>query len=387
MPTRKFNFDASSELRSLLAEPFESWKRKHGGDFSELAHRCGVTNAYLSHVRRYGRIPSRPVLMLLALNFRLNGQKLYDAAGINDSYPYEPGLEITRPAQRDSGFFSFQFDVEGFTEAIRTVVRSEVRQRSVKDILGNRPLRIGMNYHMFWMFGAKHPPSDGKHSGLFAEFANMLGVALQKEVELIAVPFSQYIELLKEGKLDLFGPTMIVPNLPHDIFFTRHIFRLGVSALFRRREHRELTELPEPSVDDLRDERYQIALVRNSLMHLLARTRLKRSDASLILCASDEEAIERLTLRGVGRPAHVFLTNSMRALTAAKEIGKDVSLLFNKRDTLLDLPEVGIAVRPDWPEVLPVINDAIQFLYTRGRFPERLAKLYSGDFREVVDFD
>lgn len=387
MPTRKFNFDASADLRSLLAEHFETWKRKNSGDFAELAYRCGVTSAYLSHVRRYGRIPSRPVLMLLALNFRIDGQKLFDAAGINDRFPYESGLEITRPAQRDNGFFSFRFDMDGFTDAIRSVVRSEVRQRSVKDILGNRPLRIGMNYHMFWMFGSKNPPSDGKHSGLFAEFAAMLGVALQKEVELVAVPFSQYIESLGSGKFDMFGPTMIVPNLPLNIFFTRPIFRLGVSALFRKREHRELPVLPEPRLEDLRDERYQIAVVQNSLMHLLANTRLKRSDATLILCASDEEAIERLTLRGVSRPAHVFLTNSMRALTSAKELSKDVSLLFATRNSLLDLHDVGIAVRPDWPEVLPVINDAIRFLYTRGGFPERLAKLYTGDSREVVDFE
>ena len=100
----KFNFETSSALRALLADRFEDWRKKHGGDLSELAYRCGVSSAYLGHVRRYGRIPSTPVLILLAFNLRLDGQKLFDAAGIQDRFPYESGLEITKPNNDKDNF-------------------------------------------------------------------------------------------------------------------------------------------------------------------------------------------------------------------------------------------------------------------------------------------
>lgn len=382
----KFNFETSSALRALLADRFEEWRKKHGGDFNELAYLCGVSSAYLGHVRRYGRIPSTPVLILLALNLRVDGQKLFDAAGIEDRFPYEAGLEITRPNTEKDSFFSFRFDIDRFSEAIRGIVRTEIRQRSVKDVLGIRPLRVGLNYHMSWMFGARTPPPNGPHTGAFVDLLEMLGLALQKEVEFVAVPFAEYIDALASGQIDVFGPTMIVPNLPMQIPFTRPLFRLGVSALWRKRAHPDLVTLDPPRPEDLRDKRYQITLMKNSFLHLIANTRLNRDDSTLVFSSSDEEALERLTLRAVARPAHIFLTNSMRALISGKENSSDVGVLFNKRSTLIDLVEVGIAVRPDWPEIPPILNEAIRFLFDRGVIAERLEQVYSGDFREVVDF-
>jgi transcriptional regulator with XRE-family HTH domain len=386
MANKKLGFETSSALRTVLVPLFEEWKRRHGGDLNELAERCGVSSAYLSHVRRYGRIPSKPVLLLLAFNLKTDGARLFQAAGITEPFPYEPELTITRPAPNDDGLFSFRFNMDRFSDSIRSIVRSELRTRSVKDILGTRPLRIGVNYHMFWMFGSRQPPSDGKHTGLFPELAEMLGLALQKDIELVSMPFSNYHDSLASGEIDLFGPTMIVPNLPSHIAFTQSIFRLGVSALMRKRDHPDLPKLAPPSIEDLRDESYRIAVLKNSLPHLVANTRLKRPDSTLILVSSDDEAIERLTLRSVGRPAHIFITNSMRALISARESPKELSLLFADRSSLIDLPDVSIAVRPDWPELIPVFNDALKFLYARGGLSERFAKLYKGDAREVVEF-
>ncbi len=387
MPGRKFNFNTSSELKNYLSDPFDEWKRQHGGDLSELAHRCGVSNAYLAHVRRYGRIPSQPVTILLALNLKLDGQKLFDLAGFSERFPFEPGLQIARPSGADQGFFNFRFDMDGFGNTIRSIVRSELRQRSIRDVLGARPLRIGVNYHMFWMMGSRTPPISGKHTGPFVEIAEMLALALQKEVELINVPFSKYIDALSSGQIDMFGPTMIVPNLPEHILFSRPLFRLGASAVFRKREHPDLPKLPDPTLEDLSDERYQIAVLKNSFLHLIANTRLKRSDATLVLCSSDEEAIERVTMRGVSRPAHVFLTNSMTALITARAHARDLSVHFVTRNSLIDLVEVGVAIRPDWPEIPVVINDAIRFLSERGVIAERLAKVYTDDFAKVVEYN
>lgn len=387
MPGRKFGFDTSTSLKQLLAEHFEEWKATHGGDLDDLAEKCGVTPAYLSHVRRYGRIPSRPVLILLAFNFKIPGEKLFRASGIEDKYPYETGLEIAKSASQGDGLFSIKFNMEAFTDSIRSIVRSEVRSRSFKDLLGNRPLRIGVNYHQYWLFNSQNAPADGKHTGLFPEFCTMLGLALQKEVELVHIPFSNYINLITSGQLDLFGPTLAVPNLPDDILFSAPIFRLGVSALYRKNQHRDLPAVTAPrSVDDLRNEKYVVAVLKDSLPHLIANTLLKRADSSLLLVSSDEEGIERVTMKGVHRPAHVFMMNSISALLAAKKHPKDVEPLFTTRKTLLDLADNSIAIRPDWPEVVPVINDAIRFLQARGGLEERLTNLYSGDMAEVIAF-
>jgi hypothetical protein len=276
--------------------------------------------------------------------------------------------------------------MDGFSDAIRTIVRSEIRQRSVKDILGTRPLRVGVNYHMYWMLGGSRTPApDGQHSGVFVDLIEMLGLALQKEVEFVYVPFANYIDALASGQIDLFGPTMIVPNLPAHIPFTRPLFRLGVSALWRKKAHPDLPDLPMPKAEDLRDTRYQIALMRNSFLHLIANTRFKRDDSTLVFCSSDEEALERLTLRAVARPAHIFLTNSMRAVLSAKDNSNELGLLFSKRSSLLDLVEVGIAVRPDWPEIPATLTEAIRFLFDRGVMTERLEHVYTGDFKDGVE--
>ena len=382
---KKFGFETSQALKELLAPHFEQWKKKHGGDLDDLAALCGVSPAYLSHVRRYGRVPSVPVLILLALNFKIDGNKLFQAAEVTEPFPYAPGLQIAQPEQQNDGLLSVRFNMEGFADAIRNIVRSEVRQRSVKDLLGSRPLRIGLNSHQFWMFDSKTPPADGKYSGIFPEFCRMLGVALQKEIEISYIPFANYIEALSNGKIDLFGPTQLRPNLPVEILFTIPIYHLGVSAVFRKRETPELEALPVPKdVEALRDERYQITVLRNSTAHLICNTLLKRPDSSLIICSSDAEGIERVTLRGISRPAHLFISNSITAIESHRQTPKDLTLLFATQNTLLDLAENSIAVRPDWPEVLPVINDAIRFVHSRGGFSERLAKLGSGPYKEVM---
>ncbi len=386
MRQKKFGFETSQNLKELLAPHFELWKKKHGGDLNELAARCGVSSAYLSHVRRYGRVPSAPVLILLAFNLKIEGALLFHAAGVAEQFPYDRGLEITRPAEESNGLFSLKFNMDGFTETIRSIVRAEVRQRSVKDLLGNRPLRIGVNYHQYWMFESKTPPVNEKHGGLFPELCQMLGMALQKEVEFVHVPFANYIDLIAAGRIDMFGPTMIRPNLPVEILFSAPIYQLGISAVFRKRSTPDLKELPAPkSVEDLRSEAYKITVLQNSTPHLIVNTLLKRSDATILPCSSDQEGLERVLLKGIGRPAHIFVTNSITALDAARQHPRDLAPLFVERNTLLDLADNSIAIRPDWPELIPFINDAIRFVQARGGFYERLVKIQEGRYREVLE--
>ena len=378
-------FEVSRTLRETFNQHFEEWRRRSGGTLDQLAFRCGVSPGYLSHVRRYGRIPGRPVLILLALNFGISGSELYRQAGILEPFPLDPELGLGKQ-QAQAGFISFKLDMDGFTGAIRSIVRSEMHTRSVKDLLGSRPIRIGMNYHQYWLFDRAEPPNDGKHTGLFAEFCDMLGTALQKEIELVTVPFASYIEQLQRGQIDLFGPTMVVPNLPGDILFTQPVYKMGVSGIWRKRRANDLENLATPkTLDDVRTKPYEIAVLKNSLPHLLANTLLQRTDSSLILVTSDEEGIERTLLKGLNRPAHIFLTNSITAALTVRKTPEEFGLLFGSRRTLLDLADNSIAVRPDWPEVIPTINDAISFLRSRGGLVERLQKLHGGELSELVE--
>jgi hypothetical protein len=327
------------------------------------------------------------VLILLALNFGISGKTLFEAADISESFPYEQGLAITKPAQEEGGLFSVKFNAEAFADAIRSVVRGEVSSKTPRDLLRGRPLRIGLNYHQHWLFDSHTPPANEKYTGIFPEICRMLGVALQIDVELKYVPFASYLDFINRGEIDLFGPTMVVPNLPIRVAFSTSLYKLGMSALLRKRSAPGLQELPAPkSIEDLSNSAIKIAVTKNTLPHLLANTRLNRADSDLLLCSSDEEAIERITLRGLQRPAHIFLTNSMTALLAAKDHKQTLGLIFARRNTLLDLADNAIAIRPDWPELAPMVNEALAFLLSRGGVTERLKSFHKGDAAEVVSF-
>jgi transcriptional regulator with XRE-family HTH domain len=379
-------FERSRELKSLFEQLFEKWQKTERLTLDDLAGRCGVSPAYLSHVRRYGRIPSKPILILLALNFRIDGEQLFRAAGLREDFPYEPSAEISLKKDEDPGFVSLRVDMDGFTNAIRGIVRTEMRGRGVKELLEKRPLRIGLNYHQFWLYETRLPPSNKQYEGFFPQFCRMLGIALQREVRIEYVPFARRLEKMRDGEIDLFGPMMVAPNLPGEIMFTHPLYRLGVSALFRKKEVDSLERLQPPrSVQELREKPYEIALLRNSFLHLLANTLLKRDDSSLILCDSDDETVERVLLKGVVRPAHLALINSVSANYCAKEHESDLQFLFSKKGSLLDYSDTAIAVRPDWPEIVPVLNEAIRFVLTRGGMAERLKETIPASARDLVE--
>src|SRR5262249_9800693 len=119
---QKIAFEQSKELRRVFLEQFELWKKHRHGGMEDLAQRCGVSASYLSHVGRYGRIPSRPVLILLAFNFELSDPRvLFDAAGIKESWPYDSGSRIQSGSAAEPGFLSLKLDMAGFTGAIRDI--------------------------------------------------------------------------------------------------------------------------------------------------------------------------------------------------------------------------------------------------------------------------
>lgn len=383
-PSKKASFESSKELKRVFNEHFEVWRKKQRRSLPDLAERCGVSPAYLAHIGRYGRIPSRPVLILLALNFELKDLSSFlAAAGIRDPWPYEPVLRLTEDTAQDSKLLSIRLDMDGFTDAIRGMIRSEIRQRSIHDLLGKRPLRIGFNKTQTWMFDPAAPGAKG----FFVEFCDMLGVSLQQEIEGVPMGFSDYARKLASGEIDFFGPIMSAPHSSTGVLFTQPLYKLGVSAVFRTRQTADLENLAAPTdIEELASGNYQIAVVRNSLPHLLANTRLNRSDSSLIICQSDEEAFDRVILKGITKPAHIFVCNAPMAKAFAVSHAKQVKLLFGTRDTLLDLADNSIAVRPDWPEVVPVINEAMNFIVNRGGFRERMKRTISKELIELMEY-
>ena len=49
--------------------------------------------------------------------------------------------------------------------------------------------------------------------------------------------------------------------------------------------------------------------------------------------------------------------------------------LFDDRATMIDICDNSFAIRPDWPEALPRINQALAFIMSSGGFAKRSEEL------------
>lgn len=64
-----------------------------------------------------------------------------------------------------------------------------------------------------------------------------------------------------------------------------------------------------------------------------------------------------------------------------------MKLLFGTQETLLELADNFIAIRPDWPEMVSVINEAMKFIVSRGGFRERMKRTISKDHSELIEYE
>jgi len=381
------NFARSNELKNLFNTHFERWKYENRAGLEELANRCGVTSSYLAHVGRYGRIPGNPVLLLLALNFGMKDPaELLRAARVSESWPYERGIRLSTAAAQDDGLLSIKLDMDGFTAAIRSVVRAETRPRAIQDLTRGRPLRVGYNHLQDWLFDDVDLNHARQAKGFFPDFCEMLAVSLQCEVEPSFVNFPEFTQRFQEDTLDLFGPIVWVPTMRSEALFTRPLYKLGLSGLMRKVKTSSLETLPAPrSIEDLLQQPYKIAVVKNSRAHLFANTRLKLNDDALVLCATHVESLERLLMSNIPNPAHLSFCNSVTAIRYHKQHAKQLQLLFATSDSVLNMSEDAIAIRPDWPELLPVINQAIQYLIDSKSLSSRFTQWISPELAGVVE--
>jgi hypothetical protein len=384
---KTLEFETSSELKRIFNTELDGWRRKHRLSLDALSRRCGVSQSYLAHIGRYGRIPSKPVLILLALNFEMaDPHSLFRASGLKDPWPFEGPLSLSRKEEQGEGFLSVKLDMGGFVDAIRSVVRTELKPRTLHTLLGGRPLKIGVNPTQPWLFDRTPAGELSLTQGIAADLFRMLQSSLQCEIETIITPFPRYIDKLSTGEIDIYGPMMSSPHARSNILFSLPVHRLGMSVLFRERSSQGLPELAPPtSIEDLINAEYRIAVIRDSRAHLVANTHLKRSDSELLLCTSDEEAIDRITLKGVARPAHIFLCNSVLAHHIHAEHQDHLKLIFASPETLIDMCDNSFAIRPDWADALPAINNAIRFIMSGGGLREQMENLLGKRFKGLVE--
>jgi len=302
--------------------------------------------------------------------------ELLTAAQLSDPWPFEPDSQISRKERASEGFLSVKLDMAGFVEAIKTVVRAETRPRTLNDLLQGRPLRVGLNLTQPWLFGTTKQGALDYSSGLLPQLCALLENALRCKIETSLVPFFGHVERLRRGEIDLFGPMLATPQSPSNILFSSPISKSGMSAVERLRDTQALENLASPSRwESLRDPTYRIAVIRDSRAHLIANTKLDRSDDTLIICDTIEEGVDRVLMRGISNPAHVFLCSSINACRAVASHPDDLALLFGTRDTLLDIADNSLAIRPDWPEAVPMINNALSFILGATGFSRQMQSI------------
>ncbi len=374
---KKVDFETSTELRRLFSQELSNWCSRNRLGIEDLSARCGVSRSYLAHVGRYGRIPSKPVLILLALNFGMKDPSaLFRAARLEEPWPFETPASIQANQNSSQSFLSIKLDMDGFMDAIKSVVREQFKPRALEDLLDGRPLRLGLNLTQPWLFEMNPDGSINQTRGLVPDLIAYLENSLRCQIQAVPIAFSRHVEKLRLGEIDLFGPMVSIPHAPSNILFSLPVNRIGISALMRQRETAGLAQLAVPTnFEDLRDPQYRIAVIKNSRAHLIANTRLNRADSALIICDTIDEGIDRILLKGVPRPAHIFICNSMVTSYQSREHAGELLPLFDDRATMIDICDNSFAIRPDWPEALPRINQALAFIMSSGGFAKRSEEL------------
>lgn len=361
-------FEHSIELKRAFNELSEQWCRKNRMGMADLAERCGVSVQYLQHIGRYGRIPSRPVLTLLAFVLEVaDPQVFFRLAGLKEDWPFEPGLGLRQQSAADSGLLSVSIDKNGFASMIREIVRAEVQPKRVEDLLGNRALRVGLNRGQFFLFD-----SGSKNEGFFPELMRALALALHCQVEFTDVAHGDFATMLERGKIDCYGPVYRTASRLGKGLFSRPFCAVNLAALGRLRKATSLSALPMPKrISDLRKRDYVIAVHRDSMAQHFAESELDIPAERLIACDLPEEAFERVLLANLPRPAHLMLTDAPYAERVQRQHSSTTQLLFCDNDSDCPQFEDTFVVRSDWPSLLALMDQALELL-KKGKGLERL---------------
>jgi hypothetical protein len=77
-------------------------------------------------------------------------------------------------------------------------------------------------------------------------------------------------------------------------------------------------------------------------------------------------------MRGIANPAHIFICSSINVCQAVTSHTDDLQAVFNETGTLLDVADNALAIRPDWPEAVPMINNALTFILGATGFSRQM---------------
>ena len=186
------------------------------------------------------------------------------------------------------------------------------------------------------------------------------------------------------GSFPFDDETYLPPSASHGIV-SDPIVHVGLSAMMRKHKVDRLENLPIPkSLRDLQTRPYTIAVLRNSRSHLFANVALKRADKELILCETIDEAIERITLSGMNRLAHVLVISAATAILLKEAHSDRVQALFTDRASFLEVSQNCLLARSDWPELLPPVNQSIQYLIRTGALEQLYHKWIPKPLREAL---
>ncbi len=381
------NDQTSRELRLVFTRHLDNWTKKKRSSQEELARLCGVTPSYISQISRYGRIPSKPVLILLGLHLELDDPgELFRAAKIDESWPIEKGMRLSNSPEQN-GFLSLKLDMNGFTQAIREIVRGEVKPRTIGELTRGAPLRFGFNRYQRWYFDQElSSKSELPLGGAFPDMLALLSTALRNEMKTEDIIFSDSFERLKSGTLDAYGPIFSTPERFGHALYTTPFCRVGVSALWRKGDTPLLKKLPVPrSIQELREGDYVIAVLRDAMSHHFALTDLGKKEKDLVICDSPDETTERLLLSSIPRPAHINIMDSFTSYVIEQKHKKQVERLFCSKNNVLGWLDDVIAVRPDWPELLQILNDTLKYGSRSGAIQKLILDSLPKELHDVVE--
>lgn len=378
---KKQTFQHSSELKKLFNRYFDAWSKKHRLTLGELAERCGVSTQYLAHIGRYGRIPGKPILILLALVLEVpDPSEFFRAASVAEVWPFDQGVGLRPPGAAESGFFSVNFDTAGFTNMIRDLLRAELRPKSLNELLSGRALRVGLNRGQSFFFS----PAGKQQSaveGFFPELVRLLALSLHCVIEFKDVLHSEFSDNLNTDGVDIFGPVYFTPSRMSQALFTNPFCNVEIGGLWRTAKIESLPSLPMPkNIVELRKKEYRIAVHRESMSHHFALSELGIPDDRLIPCEIPEESLERILLTRIPRPAHLLLTDRPHAFQLQKENPELKEIPFSASDPQAPPYEDTIAVRPDWPSVVTLLNEMLDFLKRNGS----IQRLYRRSISEEI---
>ncbi len=355
-------FECSTELKKSFQQLSDAWCRRNRLSLADLASRCGVSTQYLSHITRYGRIPSRPVLLLLALNLEVpDPSEFYRLANVDEPWPFELDLGLRRRSATEGGLLSINLDMNGFTQAIRDIVRAEVQPKGIDTLLAGRPLRVGLNRGQFFLF------DKTESEGFITEIFRALGLAIHAAIEFIDVPHSNFAAELARGAIDVYGPLYQTPQRAGSGLFCSSLCRVSPALLRRVRDAANFKNLPAPvGLNQLRMKEYVVAVHADTMAHHFIEAELGVPKARILACELADEAIERILLTNLTRPAHLMLTD-MPFARRALDAHPDTLELVTLDDDMSSCAFVNtLATRQDWPTLASVMNQALALMKSSG---------------------